>query len=226
MTSVLALRFDAPMQSWGSRSRGVDRDTALEPTKSGVVGLLAAALGVERDQDEEVARLAALRFGVRVDREGTLERDYHVTQNVPTTSGGGHRTVVSERFYLADALFLVLLEGPHDELERIAEALADPHYRVYFGRKAFVPARPMLPPGTGPRPGTIEQAIAEHPRLGTTPQGVIAELRTVVDCAPTHPRAEARHDHPVSFAQGKRKHRTRTVVVDTATPAAGGTPCT
>lgn len=48
MVTSLALCFDAPMQSWGTRSRGVIRDTTSEPTKSGVVGLIAAALGISR----------------------------------------------------------------------------------------------------------------------------------------------------------------------------------
>ena len=107
----IALCLDAPMQSWGTRSRGSIRDTAREPTKSGVVGLIAAALGVPRDESDCLAELSTLRMGVRVDREGILERDYHVTQNVPTTSGSGHRTALSHRYYLADAVFLVVLVG-------------------------------------------------------------------------------------------------------------------
>ena len=60
--------FDAPMQSWGTKSQFASRDTAMEPTKSGVVGLLAAALGVPREEDDDIQRLARMRMGVRVDR--------------------------------------------------------------------------------------------------------------------------------------------------------------
>ncbi|MBM4284862.1 MAG: type I-E CRISPR-associated protein Cas5/CasD [Deltaproteobacteria bacterium] len=80
--STLFLRLAGPMQSWGIQSRFTIRDTGLEPSKSGVVGLLAAALG--RRGHEPVADLAALKMGVRVEREGLLKMDYH-------TAGGAHR---------------------------------------------------------------------------------------------------------------------------------------
>ncbi|GAB3910514.1 hypothetical protein GCM10027612_86460 [Microbispora bryophytorum subsp. camponoti] len=139
MTLSLALCLDAPMQSWGIRSRFTMRETTREPTKSGIVGLLGAALGIPRDDEKELGRLAGLRMAVRVDREGILERDYHTAQNVPTTAGTGHRTVVSERYYLADALFLVVLEGDEATLTKAAAAVQRPHWPLCFGRKPFVP---------------------------------------------------------------------------------------
>src|SRR5271163_4872663 len=97
--SVLLLRLAGPMQSWGTRSRFSNRDTGLEPSKSGVVGLLCAALGWSRDTEtftitgtrytlEQLAR--QLVMAVRVDREGRLMRDYHTAQDVrraDTTKG-------------------------------------------------------------------------------------------------------------------------------------------
>ena len=80
--STLLLRLAGPMQSWGTQSRFSVRDTGLEPSKSGVVGLLCAALGLPRH--EEVDHLAALSMGVRVDSEGALKMDYQ-------TAGGTHR---------------------------------------------------------------------------------------------------------------------------------------
>ena len=81
MTSAVGIRLEAPMQAWPLRQRGQRRDTHTRPTKSGVVGLVANALG--RDFADSVADLATLRFGVRVDRAGSLQYDYH-------TTGGGH----------------------------------------------------------------------------------------------------------------------------------------
>lgn len=78
--SCLLLRLEGPLQSWGYRSRFSDRDTGLEPTKSGIVGLLCCALG--RSRSESPADLAALAMHVRVDREGALLKDFH-------TAGGG-----------------------------------------------------------------------------------------------------------------------------------------
>lgn len=173
VASSLALCIDAPMQSWGTTSRFIVRDTATEPTKSGVVGLLASALGVARDDTESIAQLAELRMGVRVDREGIIERDYHTTQNVPTTMGGGHRTIVSNRYYLADAVFLVVLEGDPSLLTKLHAAVQHPHWPLFFGRKAFVPARPLVASGqdSGPRSAVglvnkrLDVVLAEHPWL-------------------------------------------------------------
>lgn len=218
MVTSLALCFDAPMQSWGVRSRGVLRDTAMEPTKSGVVGVLAAASGTARDDEEQLAALAGLRLGIRVDREGLLERDYHTTQNVPTTLGTGHRTVVSERYYLADALFLVVLEGDEERLARLIGALDRPQWPLFFGRRAFPPCRPLL---SGMWNAPVEDVLRDHDWLEMSGRARDIErakenrldLRTVVDCDPKETEAELRHDVPVSFAHGDRRFETRTVLV-------------
>jgi CRISPR system Cascade subunit CasD len=126
----------------------------LEPSKSGVIGLLCAALGWPRDADtfqmasktytlEEFAR--SLVMAVRVDREGRLMRDYHTAQNVRRADAtkGTQDTVVSERFYLADADFLVGLEGDRVLLEHLDAKLRAPTWTLYLGRKSFVPSLPV-----------------------------------------------------------------------------------
>lgn len=235
----LALCFDAPMQSWGTRSRGVIRETTTEPTKSGVVGVLAAALGTPRDDEETIAKLTALDLAVRVDREGILERDYHTTQNVPTTQGAGHRTVVSERYYLADALFLVVLQGDADLLHAVRDALESPRWPLFFGRRAFVPARPLVT-RAGLTDTPSSHVLESHDWLENDPDVREAErakptriaLRTVRDCPPGTFGAEVGHDHPLTFAHGNRRYRTRTVIRgevpftdDLIHPAGDQTPC-
>jgi CRISPR system Cascade subunit CasD len=216
----LALCFDAPMQSWGQRSRFVVRDTAAEPTKSGVVGLLAAALGIARDDDAAIAELAQLRMGVRVDREGTVERDYHTVQNVPDTEGKHNRGVESWRYYLADALFLTVIEGQETELRRLHQALANPRWPLYLGRRAFLPARSIV--GSGDQPATIrspiEEVLATYPWLENQPhirsdaeRGEPRWLRTVTDTSAADPAAELRNDYPLSFASSNRRHGPRFV---------------
>ncbi|MER7369318.1 type I-E CRISPR-associated protein Cas5/CasD [Nonomuraea wenchangensis] len=251
MTFSLALCLDAPMQSWGIQSRFTVRETTTEPTKSGVVGLLGAALGIHRDDTERLSQLARLRMGVRVDREGILERDYHTAQNVPTTAGTGHRTVISQRYYLADALFLVVLEddGP-TLLQQAAEALRHPHWPLCFGRKSFVPARPLLRTGEGDqddlRTGAavqekpLQDVLTEHPWLETRSSihqrnlaaidaGEVIALRTMVECPPATPGAQSRRDQPISWARDDRRFATRTVLSGQVplTPAliAAGEPC-
>ena len=104
--ATLLLRLAAPLQAWGSDSKFETRKTNREPTKSGVIGLLAAALGLRRDESEALARLAQLRFGVRVEREGQLLVDYHTakTQDQKTS-------YVTYRHYLQDAVFLAGIES-------------------------------------------------------------------------------------------------------------------
>jgi CRISPR system Cascade subunit CasD len=149
--SVLLLRLAGPMQSWGTQSRFTIRDGANEPSKSGVVGLLCAALG--RPRSEPVDDLAALRMGVRVDVPGAARAEFQ-------TAGGTHRTderygvikadgsrgetVTSRRHYLADADFLVGLDGDQALLEGLRDALERPRWQLYLGRKSYLPAVPVL----------------------------------------------------------------------------------
>src|SRR5574340_1545360 len=140
--NTLLIRLSGPMQSWGTQSRFNMRDTGLEPSKSGVLGLLCAALGIDREDDQGLASLAGFRMGVRVDREGLLSSDYHTAQNVLMAHGKGTKdTEVSTRYYRANAVFLVGLEsGDLALLERIQSALQKPVWALYLGRKAFVAA--------------------------------------------------------------------------------------
>ncbi|GAB2525948.1 type I-E CRISPR-associated protein Cas5/CasD [Nocardiopsis aegyptia] len=224
-SAVLALRIDAPLQSWGVRSRFTYRDTSSEPTKSGVVGLLGSARGVERTDTARIGELARLRMAVRVEREGILERDYQVTGNVPTTKGTGHRNVVSHRFYLADALFLVLLEGDRTLIEELREDVLHPRWPLFFGRKAHVPSSPLIMPeelgwGTGVFHGqSIEEVLSQHPWQEDRQElRASAEentrLRTVIEVPAGEDGAEARYDVPVTFETGHREFRQRYVRVD------------
>jgi len=161
--ATLLLCLKGPLQSWGTTSRFDERDTQLEPSKSGVLGLVCAALG--RDRGEPVDDLAALRMGVRVEQEGVPMRDYQTATGVVIAASGKAdlgRTVVSPRFFLADATFLVGLEGDEALLERIHGALARPVWPLALGRKSFVPSLPVyLPDGLRDEP--LEQVLATWP---------------------------------------------------------------
>ena len=140
--SVLLLRLAGPMQSWGTRSRFSNRDTGLEPSRSGVIGLLCSALG--RPRDEPLDDFLPLKMAVRVDREGRLMRDYHTAQEVLRADGKSVAgTVLSERFYLADADFLVGLERDRAFLEQLQSALEAPVWTLFLGRKSFAPSVPI-----------------------------------------------------------------------------------
>lgn len=137
--ATLLLRLAAPLQAWGADSKFETRKTAREPTKSGVIGLLAAALGLRRDETEPLTRLAQLRFGVRVEREGQLLVDFHMARNEEKD-----RSYVTYRHYLEDAVFLVGLESEDTALlQELAEALTHPVFPLYLGRRACPPTLPL-----------------------------------------------------------------------------------
>jgi len=132
------------MQSWGGPVAGNDRPSLDVPTKSGVIGLVAGALGIDRDEVAPLAALhAAFALAVRVDRRGTPGVDYHTTLEVPTADGKVRKdAVISKRRYLYDAAFTALLVARNGAppLEEIAEALRCPHFAPFLGRRACVPS--------------------------------------------------------------------------------------
>lgn len=194
--ATLLLRLAGPMQSWGTTSRFDERDSQLEPSKSGVLGLVCAALG--RDRAEPVDDLASLRMGVRVDREGVLMRDYQTATGVMIATGKSDlkRTVVSPRYYLADAAFLVGLEGADTALlTRIHDALRNPVWPLALGRKSFPPGLPVwLPEGLAD--SDLKTALSAAPRIAQPlPEHQDRPLRFVLE----HAREGAvRLDQPIA----------------------------
>ncbi|MFE1781295.1 type I-E CRISPR-associated protein Cas5/CasD [Streptomyces sp. NPDC059506] len=150
----LLLHLAGPLQSWGTHSRFNERDTARFPTRSGIVGLLAACLG--RRRGEPVDDLARLSLTTRTDRPGVLLRDLHTVggglpaKGTVTTAEGKKRppdkaTLLSHRYYLADAVFTAAVTGEDTALlEECAQALRAPVWPPYLGRRSCPPAGPLL----------------------------------------------------------------------------------
>lgn len=205
--STLLIPLIGPLQSWSIDARFGDRLTAQEPSKSGVLGLICAALG--RDRAEQIDDLSVLRFGVRVDRPGVLLRDYHTALDVASAGTRDVGTVLSNRWYLADAAFLAGLEGDTALLSTIHEALADPVWPVFLGRKACLPAMPLSMPG-GLVEAPLERALAASDPLPGTDMS--AAVRVVIE-DPNGP--QSRPDQPVgSFADRRfASRRVRTEVI-------------
>lgn len=161
----LALWLDAPLQSWGFESRFERRHTGMFPTKSGVLGLVCAAMGAPKGSNREREVLAAFaapgmviarfprRYQTRRRPEAWAERpvrrltDYHTIKNTRTADDPKPRqqeTVQSWRDYLMDVRFIVLLPGERPWAEQAAGKLRDPVWGVWLGRKACVPSAPVL----------------------------------------------------------------------------------
>ncbi len=193
--STLLLRLAGPMQSWGTDSKFDVRRTQREPSKSGVIGLVAAALGISRQDRKTLAALACLRFGVRVDREGTLLRDYHTAH---PEKGSAY---VTNRYYLADAVFVAGLESEDGALlEKIGEALVSPAFPLYLGRRSCPPTGRIFL-GISPKP--LEEALREN-----VPDSA---SWLVLDAKAGEPGGLQR-DVPLSFNPNRREYGFRRVV--------------
>ncbi|MBI5943948.1 MAG: type I-E CRISPR-associated protein Cas5/CasD [Chloroflexi bacterium] len=206
--NTLLVRLSAPMQSWGTQSRFTVRDTGLEPSKSGVLGLLCAALGIDREDDDGLQPLTSLRVGIRADREGLLQVDYHTAKDVRMANGKTKDTELSNRYYLANAVFLVGLESEDLALlERVQAALHKPVWALFLGRKSFVPSEP-IPLEDGLRIGeTLEQALQSFPCLCEPEK---EKLRVVLE---DEDGSIVRTDQPLSFSRERRKFAPRRVSV-------------
>lgn len=213
--ATLLLQLVGPMQSWGTRSRFNERDTDLEPSKSGVLGLVCAALG--RDRADPIADLADLRMGVRVESPGVLRRDYQTAQlydrkkkdYVPS------ETSLSNRYFLSDAAFLVGLEGDRSLLSTIHDALKNPRWTLYLGRKSYVPSQPVWLEN-GLRDDALQDALKAWPPT----RGTATERRIVVEADD----GSVRMDQPLGpFIE--RRFGARRVRMDViAIPVPGASP--
>lgn len=173
--SILLLRLEGQLQSWGVRSRWSSRDTSPEPSKSAIIGLLGCAEGIIRPDWRSGAEPnrkleywdRVLSFGVRIDRPGTIETDFHTVQghfwqaNGKVKTANGVKTDKSEhelphteitwRDYLHDAAFLVALAVKPEYLADnggllrcFQKRLQNPKWPLYLGRKSCVPSRPIF----------------------------------------------------------------------------------
>jgi CRISPR system Cascade subunit CasD len=156
---TLLLRLNAPMQSWGSASMYDYRDSDDMPTKSGVIGIIAAALG--RKRDDSVEDLCTLKFGVRIDAPGSRMTDFQITNMGITNKGKKLNSNLSRRVYLCDATFLVGLASEDEELlNKIEKGCNNPIFSIFLGRKSCQPTQPFV---LGIRENDIYMALFEEP---------------------------------------------------------------
>lgn len=199
------------MQSWGDESRFKIRATATTPTKSGIVGLIAAAQG--RRRTDEIEDLAALNLAVRVDQSGSLLRDYQTAQEWQTKPNEPAQLV--KRYFLSDAAFLAAVESDDRALlESIADSLKAPAYPLFMGRRSC-PVHPGLVVGIADTGG--EQALREHRTWYATAQHKRQSPKQVFlalyrDALATETNGVPRQDVPLSFDPQHRRYGWRDVI--------------
>lgn len=230
----LVLRLAGPLQAWGSKSQFNRRETDNQPTKSGVIGLLAAADG--RIRSDPIVDLIGLQLGVRVDQEGSLLRDYHTVSDLrgrpllaakvnkkgrqaPTSPA--KYTGVTQRFYLQDAVFVAAVSGDRALLEGLAVAVQRPGFPLALGRRSCIPSQPILvAPDTDDllwtdsidavlRAVPWQASMAHRRRLER--QGRLTRTIRLAATIEDEAGEDMRSDVPASFVHADRAFTTRTV---------------
>ena len=223
---TLLLRLAAPQQSWGTESKFDIRHTRREPSKSGVIGLLACALGIRRDA--ALAELSKLSFGVRVDQEGQQLMDYQTVKSYKSKEdyldeADPVAACQTYRYYLADAVFLAAVSSDDDVLmEKLEAALHRPAFPLFLGRRS---CPPTLPLSLGLRELPLEDALRNEPwkvsaeyqeRWQRKHPGQTLHLRMLLDANTEAASIAQVRDVPLSYDPAWRRYSFRNVKEDRA----------
>ncbi len=211
----LALRLEGPLQSWGFDSQYNRRNTGLLPTKSAIAGMCCAAMGLSRGCEEErqflesfgALRMTAIAIPRSSDKQKPLPvrrlQDYHTVQNTRRANGAiNNDCVLTHRMYLTDSAFGVMLEGNDEVLTKIAEALADPKWGIWLGRKACIPSAPVLAGLKDNRAEALSLLIGDKPLESFTREEEVESFSDGRDSLP---------DNPLSFSLERRMFAPRRI---------------
>lgn len=225
-TAFMALRLEGPLQSWGFESQFSRRNSGLWPTKSGILGMCCAAMGIDRGSQREqellqrsvetrllvVALPRFIEFG-RLDRRQLATRritDYHTVEGTRRASGEKNpNTHLTWRQYLCDSAFGAVLSGGRsliDELRGIngLAGIENPMWGLWLGRKACIPTAPVFAGAATSRVDALKLVIGDRELHALSHMEEVDEFGAGVDSLP---------DQPLSFAtpEGLRRFTLRRV---------------
>lgn len=213
MTHFLQLNLVAPLQSWGATSKANNRTTEHHPTKSGIIGLIANAMGITREETETIqGTFKNTKIHVRVDAPGKLLRDYG-------TVAYNNKTKQVNRYYLQNAKFVVLVEDDEEVLRIFDKALKNPVNPIFLGRKSCVPTIPVYVPPSypsihlGETPGEVFEELFLLTRADdlTFKEKSHPELQVEIIEETLENTGDRRMDSPISFSSKSRLYSPRNV---------------
>lgn len=209
---TLVLKCSAPLQSWSIDSRFKTRSSGYYPSRSAIIGIFAAAMGMERDEPLNIFDDVAII--VRVDKGGTVLPDYQSARRWTNDRGiiqsRGNALVVSDRYYIEDAIFMVFVSANDTLIERIANAIQHPVYSLFLGRKSCPPTDDFLY-------GLLDTDIEDS--LSLVPSQSKNDTLTVIRNAKQGEVADdVIKDNPRSFTISNREYSGRRVIQYKITP--------
>lgn len=194
------------MQSWGTSSHFETRNTDYYPSKSAVIGVIAASFGYRRDEDKKIEKLNELDFAVRVDQVGLLRKDYQTAKQLKRDD-----PYITNRYYLEDAIFVVAISSEDDKwIEEIYTAIKNPYFQPFMGRRSC-PVQPdflidMVETGAIEALQNLEWQAADWYKKRN--KNYVADIYADKDLLPQSGYT-MRNDRVISFSQKERKFRPR-----------------
>lgn len=135
---TLTIRLTAPLQSYGNQATFNQRTSSPYPTKSAILGMIAAALGIRREETQKLRSLNQLSFAVRVEQAGQIFTEFQTVEYRKSATKTARK--LTYRDYLQDAVFMVAIGGSDEEIDKIVNALKYPKFALYLGRRSNPPA--------------------------------------------------------------------------------------
>jgi CRISPR system Cascade subunit CasD len=209
---VLTIRLTAPLQSYGDIATFNYRTTGLHPSKSAMIGMIAAALGYRRD-DCRIKKLNQLKYAVRVDQPGTVLRDFQTVEWKWKNKSG---TKLTYRDYLQDAVFMVAVGSDDSDLmSRISYSLKHPRFSLFLGRRSN-PVAGVLETDLSDSVSPLEtlrdkawQASRWYQRRNSSREDVRVEVFYDSGLSDTNKYVKVVKDEVISFESKSREYQSR-----------------